>query len=134
MTSHRFAPLGREPIEAPLAFIAPVADRATLTVQLRFDVDNQQGLLKPNEYVDVRLEEGASSILAIPVTAPILVEGIRGVFVKRNASYSFVPVTLGQESDGWIEVLTGLNPGDAVVSEGVFDLKNALLKHSIEGA
>ena len=127
-------PKGREPIEAPLAFIAPVADRATLTVQLRFDVDNQQGLLKPNEYVDVRLEEGASSILAIPVTAPILVEGIRGVFVKRNASYSFVPVTLGQESDGWIEVLTGLNPGDEVVREGVFDLKNALLKHSIEGA
>ena len=69
---------GRKPIEAPLAYIAPVADKATLTIQLRFDVDNRQGLLKPNEYVEVRLEEGALSILAIPVTAPTLVEGVRG--------------------------------------------------------
>jgi multidrug efflux pump subunit AcrA (membrane-fusion protein) len=42
-------------------------------------------------------------------------------------------VTLGEESDGWIEVIAGLKSGDIVVSEGVFDLKNALLKHSIAG-
>ncbi len=124
---------GREPIEAPLAYIAPVADKATLTVQLRFDVDNRQELLKPNEYVEVRLEEGASSILAIPVTAPTIVEGVQGVFVKDGNGYRFIPVMLGKESDGWIEVLEGLATGDEVVIEGVFDLKNSMLKHSIEG-
>lgn len=124
---------GREPIEAPLAYIAPVADKATLTIQLRFDVDNRQGLLKPNEYVEVRLEEGSSSILAIPVTAPTMVEGVRGVFVKGGTGYRFTSVTLGQESDGWIEVTEGLTPGKEVVIEGVFDLKNALLKDSIAG-
>lgn len=124
---------GRESIKAPLTYISPVADRATLTVKFRFNVENQQGLLKPNEYVEVRLEQGASSILAIPVTAPILVDGVRGVFVKDHTAYSFAPVTLGQESDGWVEVLSGLKSGDEVVSEGVFDLKNALLKHSIAG-
>ena len=126
-------PKGRKPIEAPLAYIAPVADKATLTVQFRFDVDNHQGLLKPNEYVEVRLEERAASILAIPLTAPTLVEGVRGVFVKHIENYTFTPVKLGQESNGWIEVLEGLTIGDEVVIEGVFDLKNSLLKHSIEG-
>jgi cobalt-zinc-cadmium efflux system membrane fusion protein len=124
---------GRQPIEAPLAYIAPVADKATLTIQLRFDVDNRQGLLKPNEYVEVRLEEGSTSILAIPVTAPTLVEGVRGVFVKHFNDYRFNPVMLGHESDGWIEVADGLTTGDEVVIEGVFDLKNALLKDSIAG-
>jgi cobalt-zinc-cadmium efflux system membrane fusion protein len=124
---------GREPIDAPLAYIAPVADKATLTIQLRFDVDNRQGLLKPNEYVEVRLEEGASSILAIPVTAPTLIEGVRGVFVKHNNDFTFTPVKLGKESDGWIEVVEGLTTGNEVVIEGVFDLKNALLKDSIAG-
>jgi cobalt-zinc-cadmium efflux system membrane fusion protein len=124
---------GREPIEAPLAYIAPVADKATMTIQIRFDVDNRQGLLKPNEYVEVRLEEGESSILAIPVTAPTLVEGVRGVFVKDHKGYRFTPVTLGQESDGWVEVTGGLTTGNEVVIEGVFDLKNALLKDSIAG-
>ena len=79
------------------------------------------------------MEEGASSILAIPVTAPTLVEGVRGVFVKRNNDYTFTPVKLGQESDGWIEVTEGLTTGDEVVIEGVFDLKNSLLKDSIAG-
>jgi cobalt-zinc-cadmium efflux system membrane fusion protein len=124
---------GREPIEAPLAYISPVADKATLTIQLRFDVDNRQGLLKPHEYVEVRLEEGSASILAIPVTAPTLVEGVRGVFVKDANGYRFTSVTLGQESDGWIEVIEGLTTGDQVVVEGVFDLKNSLLKDSIAG-
>ncbi len=124
---------GRKPIEATLAYISPIADKATLTIQLRFDVDNQQGLLKPHEYVEVRLEEGEASILAIPVTSPTIVEGVRGVFVKDDTGYRFVSVTLGQESDEWIEVTEGLTSGDEVVIEGVFDLKNALLKHSIEG-
>ncbi len=124
---------GRQPIEAPLAYIAPVADKETLTIQLRFDVDNRQGLLKPYEYVEVRLEEGEGSILAIPVTAPIMVEGVRGVFVKDGDDYRFTPVTLGQESDGWVEVMDGMKAGDEVVTEGVFDLKNALLKDSIAG-
>jgi len=124
---------GRKPIQAPLAYISPVADKATLTVQLRFDVDNSHGLLKPNEYVEVRLEQGASSLLAIPVTAPTLVEGVRGVFVKQNNDYTFTPVKLGQESDGWVEVTDGLAEGDEVVVAGVFDLKNSLLKDSIAG-
>lgn len=124
---------GRKPITAPLAYIAPVADKATLTIQLRFDVDNSQGLLKPNEYVEVRLEQGPSSILAIPVTAPTMVEGVRGVFVKQGNDFTFIPVTLGQESDGWIEVVEGLAVGDEVVTGGVFDLKNSVLKDSIAG-
>ncbi len=124
---------GREPIEAPLAYIAPVADKATLTIRFRFDVNNVQGLLKPNEYIEVRLEEAASPILAIPVSAPTLVEGVRGVFVKEHNDYRFIPVTLGQESDGWVQVTEGLTVGDEIVIEGVFDVKNALLKDSIAG-
>ncbi len=124
---------GRMPIEASLAYISPVADKATLTIQLRFDVDNRQGFLKPHEYVEVRLEEGGAPILAIPVTAPTLIEGTQGVFVKDGNDYAFLPVTFGQESDGWLAVTEGLSSGDEVVVEGVFDLKNAMLKHSIEG-
>jgi len=104
-----------------------------LTVQLRFDVDNSEGLLKPNEYVEVRLEQGASSLLAIPITAPTLIEGVRGVFVKQNDNFRFIPVTLGQDNEGWVEVTDGVVEGDDVVIEGVFDLKNALLKDSIAG-
>ncbi len=126
-------PKGREPIQAVLGFIAPIADKATLTVRFRFDVDNAKRVLRPNEYVDVRLEVGAVSILAIPTSAPTLVDGQRGAFTKQENGYLFVPLELGRENDGWIEVIKGLAPGDEVVVAGVFDLKNTLLKDSIEG-
>ena len=111
-------PKGREPILAKLGFIAPIADKATLTVRLRFDVNNAQQILTPNEYVDVQLEEGAISILAIPTSALTLVEGQRGAFLKQANEYTFVPLELGGENDGWIEVINGLTPGDEVVVAG----------------
>lgn len=124
---------GRPPIKATLTYISPVADKATLTLRLRFDVDNPAGVLKPHEYVEVRLLEETASMLTIPLSAPTMVEGVRGVFRRRNDGFTFVPVELGQEGDGWVEVLKGIQPGDEVVTTGVFDLKNALLHTSIEG-
>ncbi|NKB82426.1 MAG: efflux RND transporter periplasmic adaptor subunit [Nitrospirales bacterium] len=124
---------GRDPIDAPLAYIAPVADKATLTIQLRFDVDNHQGFLKPNEYVEVRLSTRPTSLLAIPVTALTFVNGRRGVFVRHMNTYTFRPITVGQENDGWIEVIEGVTIGEDIVIHGVFDLKNTILKDLIEG-
>jgi hypothetical protein len=42
-------------------------------------------------------------------------------------------MTIGKESDDWVEVLEGVSAGQQVVTKGVFDLKNAMLKESIQG-
>ena len=52
-----------------------------------------------------------------------MIDGVRGVFVKRDVGYDFIEVNLGQEGEGLVEVKSGIEPGDAVVTEGVFDLK-----------
>ncbi len=126
-------PRGGNPITATLAYISPVAEEATRTIQFRFDVNNTNGQLKPNEYVEVRLIDERLPVLSIPNTAITMIDGVRGVFVKRDVGYDFVEVNLGQEGGGLVEVKSGIEPGDAVVTEGVFDLKNALLEGSIEG-
>ena len=126
-------PKNRSPIEAVLTYISPVADKATLTIRLRFDVDNYQGVLKPHEYVEVKLMEKASLVLAIPNSAITMVDGTRGVFIQREDGYTYVPVEIGREGEGWVEVLDGVIGGERVVTKGVFDLKNALLEESIQG-
>ena len=40
-------PRGENPITATLAYISPVAEEATRTIQFRFDVNNTNGQLKP---------------------------------------------------------------------------------------
>jgi cobalt-zinc-cadmium efflux system membrane fusion protein len=124
-------PKGGEPVTAPLTYIAPVADETTRTIRVRFEVANQQYRLRPREYVDVQLAIASPPTLAIPVSAVTTVDKVRGVFVQRETGYAFVPIEVGREGGGWIEVRKGLAAGEPVVVDGVFDLKNVLLKEHI---
>ncbi|MDO8547292.1 MAG: efflux RND transporter periplasmic adaptor subunit, partial [Nitrospirales bacterium] len=126
-------PKGSEPVKSPLSYLSPVADETTRTIRVRFDVPNTNGRLKPNEYVDVRLAFEGSPTLAVPVSAVTLVDKTRGVFVQREGGYVFVPVETGREGGGLVEVKKGLTAGERIVTDGVFDLKNVLLKESIQG-
>jgi len=126
-------PKGRNTIEAVLAYISPVADKKTLSVRLRFDVENSDGELRPNEYVEVNLMDEPAVALTIPRSAVTLIDGVQGVFVQQEDGYVFVPMTVGKESDEWVEVLEGVSAGQQVVTKGVFDLKNVMLKESIQG-
>lgn len=124
-------PKGGEPVTAPLTYLAPVADETTRTIRIRFEVANQQHRLKPREYVDVQLAIASPPTLAIPVSALTMVDNVRGVFVQRETGYAFVPIEISREGGGWVEVQKGLTAGEQVVVDGVFDLKNVLLKEHI---
>lgn len=124
-------PKGGEPVTAPLTYLAPVADESTRTIRVRFEVENQQQRLKPREYVDVQLLIPSPPTLAIPVSALTTADNVRGVFVQRETGYAFVPIEAGREGGGWVEVRKGLTAGELVVVDGVFDLKNVLLKEHI---
>jgi multidrug efflux pump subunit AcrA (membrane-fusion protein) len=60
-----------------------------------------------------------------------MVGNVRGIFVQRETGYAFVPIEVGREGGGWVEVQKGLTAGEQVVVDGVFDLKNVLLKEHI---
>lgn len=126
------APKGAEAVTAQLTYLAPIADETTRTIQIRFEVANPQGRLKPHEYVDVTLTLPGSPTLAVPVSAVTTADNVRGVFLERDSAYTFVPVEVGREGTGWVEIRGGVKEGDQVVVEGVFDLKNVLLKDHIE--
>jgi len=128
----RIAPKGGETITAALSYIAPIADEKTRTVRIRFDVVNKDGRLKPNEFVEVSFSIEGAQTLAIPASALTMVDKTRGVFVERPDGFVFTPIETGREAGKWIEVKNGLQAGDVVVSDGVFDLKNVLLKEHIE--
>lgn len=124
-------PKGGEPVTAPLTYLAPIADETTRTIRVRFEVANQQQRLKPREYVDVQLAIAGPPTLAVPLSALTMVDNVRGVFVQRGTGYAFVPIQVGREGGGLVEVQKGLIGGEQVVVDGVFDLKNVLLKEHI---
>jgi len=126
-------PKDGEPLTAPLTYLSPVAEEVTRTIRVRFEVDNPLGELKPREYVDVRVALPSPTTVAVPTSALTTVDNVRGVFVAGTSSdFTFVGVDAGREGGGWVEVKQGLKTGDRIAVEGVFDLKNVLLKEQIQ--
>lgn len=126
-------PRGGEPVEAPLSYSAPVADQRTRTVQVRFDVPNDERYLKPREFVEVQLTIRIPPTLAVPSSAVTMVKEVTGVFRQEADGFVFTPVTVGDKGRAWTEVREGIEPGDHVATTGVLDLKSALLQEAIQG-
>jgi cobalt-zinc-cadmium efflux system membrane fusion protein len=49
-------------------------------------------------------------------------------------TYRPVQVTVGQESEQWAEIVSGIQPGQRVVTNGAFDLKAAFTAKSRSAA
>jgi len=107
-----------------VSYIDPQVQQETRTAKLRVEVPNGGGQLRLGMYVDVEVGEAAERVgVFVPRTAIQVVgtdsvvyvadEAQRGRFVERK-------VEVGDASGDRMLVVAGLQPGDAVVTEGVF--------------
>ena len=104
-------------------------EKETRTMPVRALFDNPDGQLRAGMFGTARIYTNSKETAAlIPVGAVQQIEGTDRVFVPGEEPGSFRPVavTLGNERDGFVEVLSGLTPGQAAVVSGAFDLKSAL--------
>jgi RND family efflux transporter MFP subunit len=92
-------------------------DPAARTLLVEVDVDNPKGALLPGAYVRVHLPvPGAAQAVTIPANTLLFrSEGLR-VGVVRDGRAELVPIKIGRDYGDAVEVLTGLNPGDAVIT------------------
>jgi len=105
-----------------VTFISPVLQPETRTAQVRVELPNPQGLLKPAMYGSVELAAGpATPRLAVPDSA-ILDTGIRQLVLVDRGGGQFEPrtVQLGIHADGYTELLHGVAEREAVVVNGNF--------------
>lgn len=118
--------LGDELIEATLTRFGVEADRQAGTVEGIFELDNTDGKLRPGMRAEFSIVlETKPFVLSIPRSAIQGDPASRVIFVKDfdlpNA-FVRVPVILGEENDHYIEVISGVFPGDEVVVQGSYVL------------
>ena len=104
-----------------VTFIAPVLDAATRTLKVRIEIPNRDAVLKPEMYADVLLERPLGRVLTGPESA-VLATGTRFVVFVEASEGRFEPreVEVGPKVDSSYQVLQGLGPGDAVVTQANF--------------
>jgi len=110
-----------ETFNGRIIFISPVVDDATRTVKVRVEMNNADGKLKPNMFVTAVIKAPLGESLVVPASA-LLDTGTRKVVYVAQSEDTFVKrdITVGQEAEGFIQVLSGLQPNETVVTQATF--------------
>ena len=111
------------PMQGELTYIAPFLDAKTRTAEVRLELDNADGKLKPEMFGNAVIAGAPRpNALAIPTDA-VIRSGTRTVAIVALGDGQFEPrdIELGLDSgDGWLEVLAGLEQGEDVVISSQF--------------
>ena len=110
--------------------VLPGTATASQSTVARAVLDNDDGLWRPGSAVKARITvEQQPAALVVPLAALQVLEGRDVVFVRDGDRYTAHPVRLGKRDGRQVEVLEGLDAGDAVVVE-----QSYLIKADIEKA
>lgn len=126
--------LGGVEFTGRISALDAVVDQTTRNVQVQATLANPGGKLRPGMFVQARVDLGAStSVIAVPTSAINYAPYGDSVFIVADLktpdgqSYRGVRqqvVKLGGARGDQIAVLSGINPGEEVVTSGVFKLRN----------
>lgn len=116
-------------------FLSPQVDPDARTIVARVAVDNREGLLRIGLFGVARIavtdDAADGPRLVVPRSAVLEIAGKTTVFVRREAGeFERHEVVLGVAAPGKVEVVSGLEEGELVVTQGVWTLKSVLLKAS----
>ena len=112
------------------------SDMNSFYVPVTFEFDNK-GAVIPGSFVEIfLLTKPMENVLSVPVSALIEEQGVYSVFIRLDEEgYKKQWVTLGANNGSEVQILSGLKPGDEVVTRGAYQIKlssasNAIPAHS----
>jgi RND family efflux transporter MFP subunit len=114
-----------------ITYISDLIDEKLRTVKIRVEVDNKQGFLKPNMYVQGRIENRLEQkdLLTVPEQAVQNLDGEKVVFVREQGDKFVVRhVTLGYKVGDNRIITQGLSEGEQIVVSGAFYIKAEMSK------
>lgn len=102
------------------------------TLPVRFEFENQGGLT-PGSVVEVYLKGSLrENVLTVPVSALTEEQGAHYVYIRTSPGhYMKRPVKTGATDGARIEIVSGLAPGEEVVSEGAYFVRLAGMSTAI---
>lgn len=121
-----FEALGGETFTGTISEISPVIDTSSRTLAISLILKEQDDRIKVGMFTSIRLiTQRSENTLAVPTTALSTYYDESIVYVvKENDTVERVVVEKGLVSDEIVEILTGLNEGDLVVTQGISSLND----------
>ena len=107
--------------KAKIAWIAPAVDLNTHRLQVRAEMNNSDGALKPMMFANFSIITSgeASSSIGVPENAVVFEGSDAHVFVANSdGTLALRPIRLGRTNGDKLEVTSGLAAGEKIVTRG----------------
>ncbi|MFQ5675388.1 MAG: efflux RND transporter periplasmic adaptor subunit [bacterium] len=100
--------------------IVPSADAMSRQFDVHVLVDNPDGVLRSGMFARIAAGKAEEMTLLVPQAAVFSRGQLEGVFtVDAESKARLRWIRTGTRQNDWLEVLSGLNPGDRIIVEGV---------------
>ena len=111
-----------EELSGKVVFIQPTVEESTRTVQVRVELSNEEGLLRPGMFAEIRIDHDMGEGLLVPEEA-VIRTGEHTYAFRADEGDRFTPVELTISPlrfEEQYQVLGGLSDGDRVVTSANF--------------
>ncbi|HUQ92101.1 MAG TPA: efflux RND transporter periplasmic adaptor subunit [Bryobacteraceae bacterium] len=115
-----------EVFEGRVARIADTVDAQTRTIKVRAELNNARQRFRPDMFGEIRHQENFRGVPVVPPGA--IIQGDQQSIVYRESSrgvFTPVAVKFGKQQGEAVPVLSGLNPGDRIVTDGAMLLRGS---------
>ncbi len=108
-----------------LVSIGQTVNEQTRTVPVIYEVKNPFNRLRDGNFIEITIDtSGNRQVLAVPKSAVVREQGEAFVFVfDGGETFERRPVALGAEGADFYEIVSGLEEGERVVIEGIYQLR-----------
>lgn len=104
-----------------------IVDQSTRTFSVRAIYDNSTRELVPGRYVSVSLiTRTFENAMAVPSEAIISEMGIDKVFLYKSGRAVPVEISKGLRTDAEVQIISGLEVGDTVITSGTMQLRTGM--------
>ncbi|HOU20717.1 MAG TPA: efflux RND transporter periplasmic adaptor subunit [Kiritimatiellia bacterium] len=109
-----------------ITYRGPTIDPTLRTFEIKGLLENAGDAAVPGQMADLTLIFEARKSLGVPSAAVLVRAGQTVVFAVRDGRAVACPVEPGLQNDGWTEILSGLEAGEMVVTEGQTQLHDGM--------
>ena len=113
-------------LEGRVSYIDPQLSEGTRTARIRVEVANPRGELRLGMFADVVIAGGGTQVLTVPKSAIQSVGGRQVVYLPAPddpTKFAEREVRVGHATGDLVEVVSGVNAGESVVSKGSFFIR-----------
>lgn len=104
--------------------VEPQIEASTRTLKIRARTPNPNKKMLPGQFVSIQLVlEHLNSAIMVPTQAVIPVQDGNKIFVLKGGVAAESSVSAGERTDRTLEILSGVNVGDTVLTSGMLQLK-----------